>query len=89
MVERKAMITTYDNPYDPFDQFKQWFLYDVGKGYNSSAYLARIARTSDALSDQENNEIIENAIDEIVKYDLFNIYKKVVREIEIKEDDLE
>lgn len=89
MKERKAMLTTYDNPYDPFDQFKEWFLYDVAKGYNSSSYLARIARTSDALSDQENNEIIENAIDEIVKYDLFNIYKKVIREIEITEDDIE
>jgi len=89
MKERRAMITTYDNPYDPFNQFQQWFLYDVAKGYNTCSYLDRVARTSDALSDQENSEIIEDAIDEIVKYDLFNIYKKVVREIDIKEDDVE
>ena len=40
------MLTTVDNPFDPIKQFDQWFLFDVEKGYNSSAYLARIARTS-------------------------------------------
>lgn len=43
------------------------------------AYLARIARTSDALSDEENNEEVERAIDEIIKYDFRNVYKKVKR----------
>ena len=74
------MLTTIDNPFDPTkpEQFTQWFLFDVEKGYNSSAYLARIARTSDALTDEENEIEIERAIDEIIKYDFRNIYKKVV-----------
>lgn len=72
-----CMLTTIDNPYDPFEQFQSWFLFDVEKGYNSCAYLARIARTSDQLSDEENNRIVEDAIDEIIKYDFLNIYKKV------------
>lgn len=76
---KKAMLTTLDNPYDPFEDFSNWFIYDNERGYNSSAYLARIARTSDALSEQENDAIIEAAIDEIVRLDPFNIYKKVVR----------
>ena len=73
------MLTTSDNPYDPFEQFQSWFLFDVEKGYNSCAYLGRIARTSEQLSDEENNIIIEEAIDEIIKYDFRNIYKKVKR----------
>ena len=72
-----CMLTTFDNPYDPHDQFVQWFLYDVEKGYNTCAYLGRIARTSDQLSDEENNKEVERAIDEIIKYDFMNIYKKV------------
>lgn len=71
------MLTTFDNPYDPHDQFTLWFMYDVEKGYNTCAYLGRIARTSDQLSDEENNDEVERAIDEIIKYDFLNIYKKV------------
>ncbi len=70
-------LTTLDNPYDPIDDFRHWFMFDMNKGYNSCAYLARIAHTSDALSDEENSEEVERAIDEIVKYDPFNLYVKV------------
>lgn len=71
-----CMLTTFDNPFDPFEQFTSWFLFDVEKGYNSCDYLGRIARTSDQLSEEENKEEIERAIDEIIKYDFANIYKK-------------
>jgi hypothetical protein len=73
----RFLLTTFDNPYDPFEQFNSWFLFDTEKGYNTCAYLARIAKTSDQLSDEENEEEIERAIDEIIKYDFMNIYKKV------------
>jgi hypothetical protein len=77
---RRCMLTTFDNPYDPFEQFTSWFLFDVEKGYDSCAYLGRIARTSDQLSEEENELEIERAIDEIIKYDFRNIYKKVTRQ---------
>ncbi len=74
---RRCMLTTFDNPYNPFEQFTSWFLFDVEKGYNTCSYLGRIARTSDQLSEEENELEIERAIDEIIKYDFRNIYKKV------------
>lgn len=74
------MLTTIDNPFDPFTQFEQWFLFDVEKGYNSCSYLARIAKTSDQFTEDENDKEIERAIDEIIKYDFMNIYKKVTKE---------
>ncbi len=73
----KCALTTVDNPYNPFEQFTSWFLFDEEKGYHSCAYLGRIARTSDQLSDEENNQEIERAIDEIIKYDFTNTYRKV------------
>lgn len=76
----RVALTTFDNPYSPFEQFDSWFQFDLDKGYNSCELLGRIARTSDQLSDKENEEEIERAIDEIIKYDFRNIYKKVRKE---------
>lgn len=73
----KCALTTVDNPFNPFTQFDQWFRFDSDKGYNSSQYLDRIARTSDQLSETENDAEIERAIDEIIKYDVLDVYKKV------------
>lgn len=79
----KTMLTTIDNPFDPFDQFDSWYRFDMDKGYGCCQYLARIACWSDALSDEENDRETERAIDEIIKYDFMNVYKKAV----MKEED--
>lgn len=78
----KVMLTTFDNPYDPFEQFSSWFLFDVEKGYNTCSYLGRIAKFSDEMTTKEEDEEVERAIDEIIKYDFMNIYKKVQKETE-------
>ena len=75
----KCMLTTHDNPYDPFTQYEAWYHFDEGKGYHSCAYLARIARTSDRLSEEENDQEIERAINDIIKYDVLGIYKKLAK----------
>ena len=54
-----VMLTTYDNPFNPFEQFSSWFLFDVEKGYNTCSYLARIAKLSDEMSQQEEDEEVE------------------------------
>lgn len=76
-----TMLTTYDNPYDPFTEYEAWFVYDAEHGYNTPGYIARIAVLSDAMSDEEVSEEIERAQDEIIRYDPFGIYRKVAKEI--------
>ena len=83
----QCRLTTFDNPFDPFEQFTSWLLYDKEKGYNTSEYLARIVNISSDMSEKEENEEIERAIDEIIKYDFLNIYKKVKKEIENDQTD--
>ena len=78
---RQCMLTTFDNPFDPFEQFTSWFLFDVEKGYNTCSYLDRIAKTTDSMSENEYSDEIERAIDEIIKYDFANIYKKVTKDL--------
>lgn len=75
-------LTTIDNPFDPFDEFNEWYNFDLNKGYDCCGYLDRIARTSDQLSDEENERQIESAIDEIISYDLSNTYRKVSKEVD-------
>lgn len=87
---RRVRLTTVDNPYDPFKEFTDWLMYDKEKGYNSCEYLARIAKTSDQLSDEENEKEIERAINEIIFKNPLNIYKKVIlKEKDSKENEKE
>lgn len=82
----ECMLTTVDNPFDPFEQFTSWRLFDLEKGYNCCERLARFVELPDDVSEQEENEIIENAIDEIIKYDFLDIYKKVRRNNQIAKE---
>ena len=78
---KQTMLTTVDNPFDPFTQFDEWFAFDESKGYHSCAYLARITKSSDELSDADADNAIELAIDEIVKENILGIYKKVSKDV--------
>lgn len=75
-------ITTVDNPYDPFDDFDSWYRFDMDKGYNSCALLARIAFVPESYTKYEEAKETERAIDEIIKYDVLNLYKKVKKDVE-------
>lgn len=84
-MEHECMLTTFDNPFDPFEQFVSWFLFDTEKGYNTCSYVGRIANISDDMTDQEKAIENERAIDEIIKYDFMNRYKKVTKTFETAE----
>lgn len=71
-------LTTTDNPYDPASDFRGWYDYDNTHGYNTCGKIARLAKTSPALSDYENAKIVERAIDDIIAVDFGGLYKKVV-----------
>lgn len=85
----RHMLTTVDNPFDPFDDFDAWFTWDCTAGYNSSSLLARVARTSDELSEADLRSAIEQAIDEIVQEDVMELFIKVSRDIESEQVPLE
>jgi hypothetical protein len=77
------MLTTIDNPFNPFEQFDQWKEFDESKGYHTCAYLARMVRTSDELSEADETLAIEQAIDDILKLNLLGLYKKVTKVISV------
>lgn len=73
------MLTTVDNPFNPFTRFDEWLQYDISMGYNTSAFLARIANVSDDLTQQDQAIAIQNAIDEIVQENVLGMWRKVSR----------
>jgi hypothetical protein len=84
MVIKECMLSTIDNPYDPFEQFTSWDCFDHEKGYNSKERLARLVdpHLKEDMTEKEESETIERVIDEIIKYDPLNICIKVVKEVE-------
>jgi hypothetical protein len=71
------MLTTTDNPYNPFTHFDEWYTFDMAKHHNTTSFLARVVLTSDELSEADQDAAIEHAIDEIVKENVTGLYRKV------------
>jgi hypothetical protein len=79
IVEDDLMLTTLDNPFNPFVQWDQWFAFDMRQGYGTCAYLARIVKTSHELSEVEEALAINQAIQEILELNTLGIYIVVTR----------
>lgn len=71
------MLTTIDNPYNPFTQFDDWYNYDEDAGYYTCAYLSRVVHTTSDMNDQEVDDEIDRAMNEIIACDPFGLYFKI------------
>lgn len=77
MSTQQYMLTTIDNPYNPFTHFNEWYSWDLAHEYDTLGYLARITKTSDELSIGDQELAISQAIDEIVELNVLGVYRKV------------
>jgi len=73
------MLTTVDNPFNPFTSFDEWFAYDTRMGYNTSSFLDRVVNLSSEVSDTDQALAIQTAIDEIVQENVSGMWRKVSR----------
>ena len=81
---RIAVLSTSDNPFDPFTDFKNWYMFDVSHGYNSCGITASNVDISDSMSEVDYQQAIENAIDDIIRTDFIVTNRiKLVKEIEM------
>lgn len=72
----EVALTTVDNPYNPIDDYDNWRAYDTQQGYYCDEYVARILRTSEDLSEKQQKDDYEAAIDEIVSLNPLGVYRK-------------
>ena len=75
--KNQVLLTTIDNPYDPFTQFTQWLMFDIESGYNTCGYLDRITVIPEDASEMEAEKIVEESMNRIIDNDFLGIYKKV------------
>ena len=92
MDEPVFMLTTTDNPWNPFTNYDEWDAWDrtngwhmepdgaIHLGYYSSAYLARIANVSEEISPAQYTRAINDAIMEIVSFNITGNYKAVTED---------
>lgn len=78
-----SMLSTIDNPFNPFDDFTSWFMYDIEHGYNCCGYLARVINETDDMTEREKNAETERAIDEIITFNPNPIFIKVQRKVNL------
>jgi hypothetical protein len=71
------MLSTKDNPYNPFTQWDEWYAWDTQEGYHSLSLLGRMVRTSDELSPELQEQAYDDAVDQIVSDNFSGVHIKV------------
>ncbi|MCK4824985.1 hypothetical protein KA005_55055 [bacterium] len=70
------LLTTTDNPYNPFTQWLRWYYQDLRLGHDTPGLLARLATSSEAIDDEAN----EAAMRDVVKYNFSGKHIMVTRD---------
>lgn len=80
----ERILTTTDNPWDPFRNWDEWYEWDISHGYNTCSLLARLGNmtcnTVNILSSKEYDDAIENAMTKVIYYSEPGLYKIVEKE---------
>lgn len=80
----EVMLSTIDNPYNPFKNFDQWYAFDEMRARQENrptccSYLARVDYSSDEVSEAEQIQTMNDIIDEIVQLNISGKFIKLTR----------
>lgn len=78
--QKAAMLTTTDNPFDPFLQWNEWYAYDEAQGYHTCGYLDRMSFNAPELSERDNNVETLKAMNAIIEIEGSERYKIVYKQ---------
>ena len=78
----RTMLSTSDNPYNPFTQYDLWSSYDEAVcGYYTSSFLARLTALSPDFSRVEMDAAIEDAVDDAINTNIHPINPLTGKEV--------
>lgn len=78
-MQKETWLTTLDNPFDPFEESENWRRFDEDHGYFTNNLMARIVCVDDEMSDDAYNFQVEQAVDELVRFNVLGIYRKAIK----------
>ena len=79
-MENDYLLTTTDNPYDPFEDFSKWDAFDREKGHNTCDLIGRLSQLSDDMTQREEEAEYDRVVDFIIYHDPHDKYKKIYRQ---------
>lgn len=71
------LLTTKDNPFNPFTEFSDWYEFDNKSGYKTCQRIARLSGDDQSRTSIEEDIANEEAINQIMSEDFLGIYKRV------------
>lgn len=72
-----TLMTTYDNPWDPFEEWDQWYNWDMLYGHNTCGKVASLCILGDALGEEWEDWDLERAKNILIELFGGGIYRKV------------
>lgn len=73
---KEFLITTIDNPYNPFSDYEDWLRFDEENGYNTQNYVARVLQVKDLDDSLSEDEKLDIALESILSINQ-GLYVKV------------
>jgi hypothetical protein len=79
-MDKKGLLTTADNPFDPYTQWKEWLAYDKNNNYNTCELIASVAHISSSDNDIEFENKLNQAIETILDFSPYHlmVYPKLI-----------
>ena len=75
MLKNQVMLTTSDNPYNPFTDWDSWYQFDTSHGYNTIDLLGRISMGTHVANDMDTYYAMRT----IVEKDLYGKHLLVTK----------
>lgn len=78
---RECMLTTNDNPFDPFDNFEEWYKIDMQFQYNTCGLVARLVPTDDSMPQAYMEQMKEQILTDWCRMNPLT-HRLIIREVE-------
>lgn len=82
------LITTFDNPWSPFTHPREWAAYDDLMGYKTIETVQRISSSNSMLSDELNEKLDDEAMNELIRTNPF-LWTKIYENENVKRISIE